>query len=202
MATNKLSRDEWIKAATQVLSTSGIDQVRVDRLAKKLKITRGSFYHHFESRMDLLEGILKSWRLRATEDVINRLQSGGDTPLEQIIYLLNLPIKGAGAIEAASIEISIRAWARRDNMAREAVEEVDKYRLSFIKRIFKDLGHSDVRANDLANLVYAYIVSMSLIHFDNHYEERRKMAERIAEFLTSNCPIISCPQREEQVKRD
>ena len=43
MASNKLSRDEWIKAATQVLATSGIDQVRVDRLARKLKITRAVF---------------------------------------------------------------------------------------------------------------------------------------------------------------
>lgn len=200
MASTKLSRDEWIEAATRVLSTSGIDQVRVDRLAKELKITRGSFYHHFESRKDLLESILKKWRLRATEDIIERLQGSGEGHVEQIIYLMNLPIKGLGAVEAASIEISIRAWARRDQMARDAVEEVDKYRLSFIKRIFKETGHSDIRANDLANLVYSYIIAMSLIHFDNNFEARREMAARIADFLLSNCPIIECPKREEATR--
>ncbi len=196
MASNKLSRDEWIKAAVKVLSTGGIDQVRVDRLAKELKITRGSFYHHFDSRKDLLEGILKRWRLRATEDIIARLQNSGESHLDQIIYLMNLPIKGPEAAEAASVEISIRAWARRDPLARDAVEEVDKYRLSFIARIFKELGHPEQRANDLATLLYSYIVARSLIHFDNNYEARREMAARIAEFLVSNCPLMSCPKRE------
>ncbi|TCK04300.1 TetR family transcriptional regulator [Marinobacterium mangrovicola] len=197
MTTNKLSRDTWINAAIKVLATGGIDQVRVDQLAKKLKITRGSFYHHFDSRKDLLEGILKKWRLRATEEIIDRLQRGAASPLEQIIYLMNLPVKGSSAVEAASIEISIRAWARRDSLARECVEEVDNYRLSFIKTIFKELGHTDVRADDLANLVYAYIVSTSLIHFDKDYKHRQEMAERIAEFLVSNCPLMKCPKRDE-----
>lgn len=181
--TNKLSRDEWIKAATKLLSTGGVDKVRVDHLAKQLRITRGSFYHHFNSRLELLEGILKKWRSKATEDIIRRLQQDRNEPLDKIIYLMNLPTKGAESIEAASIEISIRVWARNDNIAREAVEEVDQYRLSFLKQIFIDLGHTDTQSEDLSSLIYSYIVSMSLIYFDNEFEARRQKAVRIVEYL-------------------
>ncbi|MBR9867413.1 MAG: TetR/AcrR family transcriptional regulator [Oceanospirillales bacterium] len=198
MTTQKLSREEWINAATQVLATSGIDQVRVDKLAKQLKITRGSFYHHFTSRDDLLVSILDKWRLRATESVIERIQSSSNDPVEQITTLMNLPITGKRSFDGASIEISIRAWARRDKLARSAVEEVDKYRLSFIRSIFKDLGHQPDQAEDLANLVYSYIVAMSLIHFDNNFEERREMSRRLAEFLSDNCPLMKCPKRKNQ----
>ncbi|UTW02268.1 TetR/AcrR family transcriptional regulator [Amphritea atlantica] len=198
MTTQKLSREEWINAATQVLATSGIDQVRVDKLAKQLKITRGSFYHHFTSRNDLLVSILDKWRLRATEAVIARIQSGSNDPVEQITTLMNLPITGKRSFEGASVEISIRAWARRDKLARSAVEEVDKYRLSFINSIFTNLGHTSDRAEDLANLVYSYIVAMSLIHFDNKFEERREMSRRLAEFLSDNCPLMKCPKRKNQ----
>lgn len=195
MTTQKLSREEWIQTATQVLATGGIDQVRVDKLAKQLKITRGSFYHHFSSRNDLLLSILDKWRLKATESVIARIQDSSDDPVEQITTLMNLPITGKRSFEGASIEISIRAWARRDKLARSAVEEVDKYRLSFINNIFKNLGHTHDRADDLANLVYSYIVAMSLIHFDNNFEERREMSRRLAEFLSDNCPLTKCPKR-------
>lgn len=195
MNTPKLSREEWVKAATKVLATSGIDQVRVDKLAKQLKITRGSFYHHFTSRNDLLLSILDNWRLRATEAVIQRIQSATNDPVEQITTLMNLPITGKGAAEGASIEISIRAWARRDKLARSAVEEVDKYRLTFINGIFINLGHTPDRADDLGHLVYSYVIAMSLIHFDNKLEERREMSRRLAEFLADNCPLTKCPQR-------
>lgn len=196
MTTQKLSREEWILTATQVLATGGIDQVRVDKLAKQLKITRGSFYHHFSSRNDLLMSILDKWRLKATESVIARIQDSSDDPVEQITTLMNLPITGKRSFEGASIEISIRAWARRDKLARSAVEEVDKYRLSFINSIFTNLGHKPDRADDLANLVYSYIVAMSLIHFDNNFEERREMSKRLAQFLSDNCPLMKCPNRQ------
>jgi len=192
---NKLSREEWINAANHVLATNGIDQVRVDKLATQLKITRGSFYHHFSSRNDLLTSILSNWRHRSTEQVISRIQSDINDPVERITALMNLPITGKTSAKAASIEVSIRAWARRDKMARESVEEVDKYRLDFIKKMFINMGQSASRADDLANLVYSYIVGMSLIHFDNNIEQRREMSKRLAELLSSHCPIPNCPQK-------
>ncbi len=41
MTSKKLSREDWVGAAMNVLATGGIDLVRVDRLAKDLEISRG-----------------------------------------------------------------------------------------------------------------------------------------------------------------
>ena len=109
-----LTREDWIHAAQEVLVTSGVDAVRVDTLAKELKITRGSFYYHFKSRGELLEGILGNWRARATEDVILHLRNAHSSPLQQLHRLLELPSHGQTAKDAASIELGIRGWARRD----------------------------------------------------------------------------------------
>jgi AcrR family transcriptional regulator len=177
------TRESWIRAAIQVLTNSGIDSVRVDTLAKQLSITRGSFYHHFKSRDDLLQGLLEYWRQRATEDVIHRIQISSDDPAEQIINLVTLPLRGKRSAEAASIEISIRTWARRDDTARTAVTEVDKYRLAFIAKIFIQLGHPRQHAEDLADLIYAYLVAMSLRYFDEDYDARRKTTLRLITFL-------------------
>lgn len=195
MAAKRLSRTDWINAATKVLATSGIDMVRVDNLAKKLKITRGSFYYHFDSRKDLLQAILDSWRLKATEAVIESLKQKSHDSKEQLMELMSLPLKGDKAQEAASIEISLRAWGRRDDIARAAVDEVDSYRISFIESLFADMGHSSRQANDLAHLVYAFLIATSLVDPCATEQTRKERTERIAHFLSDNCPLSECQFR-------
>jgi AcrR family transcriptional regulator len=39
----KLDRQQWILVGLQVLADSGIDDVRVEPIAKLMKVTKGSF---------------------------------------------------------------------------------------------------------------------------------------------------------------
>lgn len=192
MTTTPLTRNDWIAAATDILATSGIDLVRVDSLAKQLKITRGSFYYHFKSRQDLLQAILDSWRLKATENVINSIKNKVDTPKKQLSELMALPLKGEKSYEAASIEASLRVWARRDKMARAAVDEVDSYRLNFIKELFIKMEHSTQQAEDLAMLVYSNLVATSLINTGGSKIINLERSIRLAEFLSDNYPTLDC----------
>jgi hypothetical protein len=47
-----LNRQVWLDAAVEMLVELGIGSVSISRLAEKLNITRGSFYHHFSGRND------------------------------------------------------------------------------------------------------------------------------------------------------
>lgn len=161
-----LTREDWIKAAQQVLVESGVDAVRVDVLAKEMKITRGSFYYHFKSRNELLQGILTDWRVRATESVIKHLSDTRTTPFQRLQRLLELPFHGTRAKDAASIEIGIRAWARRDRQARQAIDEVDNHRLRYIEGLLEQIGVEALEAIDRAQLIYAYQLSLSLVNQD------------------------------------
>ena len=178
-----------------VLATGGIDLVRVDNLAKKLKITRGSFYYHFENRQELLQAILERWRAKATEAVIESLKSRALNSQERLIELILLPLKGDKSFEAASIEISLRAWARRDPMARAAVDEVDSYRISYIEGLFVELDHPQEQAADLAYLIYSYMIATSLLTTKNSAGDQTERARRLAVFLSENCPATDCPHR-------
>ncbi|NIE72945.1 TetR/AcrR family transcriptional regulator [Pantoea sp. Ap-967] len=159
-----LTRDDWIEAAQHVLVSGGVDAVRVDVLAKQMKITRGSFYYHFKSRGELLAGILDSWRARATEDVILSLRDSHQSPLQQLQHLLELPSHGQRAKDAAAIELAIRAWARRDKQARQALDEVDRHRLTYIESLLIQAGAEENDARARAYLIYAYQLSQSLLN--------------------------------------
>ncbi|WPN32298.1 MULTISPECIES: TetR/AcrR family transcriptional regulator [unclassified Pseudomonas] len=178
-----LTREDWIHAAQHVLVTSGVDAVRVDTLAKELKITRGSFYYHFKSRGELLEGILGNWRSRATEDVILQLRTAHTSPLQQLQRLLELPSHGQTAREAAAIELGIRAWARRDDKARQAIDEVDRYRLNYIEGLLIQADVTQSEACDRAYLIYAYQISLSLLHSEDTAQDRKDRSARMARIL-------------------
>ena len=57
----RLSRQDWIEAALDVLAERGIEGVRIDRLCERIAMTKGSFYHHFDGREDLLDAVADYW---------------------------------------------------------------------------------------------------------------------------------------------
>jgi AcrR family transcriptional regulator len=178
-----LTRDDWIHAAQSVLIKSGVDAVRVDTVAKQLKITRGSFYHHFGSRDELLQGILNNWRARATEDVIMSLRNTQGSPESQLTRLLELPYHGHAAQEAAAIELGIRAWARSDLQARQAIDEVDKHRLSYIEGLLQQLDLEQSEARDRAHLIYTYQLGLSLLSDNSNAKASLERNQRMSSVL-------------------
>jgi len=156
-----LTPEAWIEAATAVLVDQGIDHVRVDVLAGQLGVTRGSFYWHFRDREDLLRRVLQAWREQATEQLTVRLEQATADAVAQLRDVLSLPFRGRAATRAARIELAIRAWARRDAMARQAVDEADASRIGYIAQVFSSLGFSIAEARARAFLLYAYVVGES-----------------------------------------
>jgi AcrR family transcriptional regulator len=162
-ARTSLTPETWIEAATQVLVDQGIDHVRVDVLATQLAVTRGSFYWHFRDREDLLRRVLQAWRESATEQLTRRLETARTDPREQLRDVISLPFRGRAAARAARIELAIRAWARRDEMARQAVDEADASRIAYHTQVFAALGFAPVEAAQRAFVLYSYEVAESLL---------------------------------------
>jgi AcrR family transcriptional regulator len=162
-ARGSLTPDSWIDAATDVLADHGIDSVRVDVLARTLEVTRGSFYWHFRDREDLLRKVLQAWRQRSTEQLTARLESASTDPRAQLRDVISLPFRGRAAVRAARIELAIRAWARRDEMARHAVDEADASRMGYISQVFSSLGFAIPEARSRSFLLYSYLLAESII---------------------------------------
>lgn len=177
-----LTPESWIAAATEVLIDQGIDHVRVDVLAGQLGVTRGSFYWHFRDREDLLRRVLGAWREQATEALTARLERAHTDPREQLRDVISLPFRGRAAARAARIELAIRAWARRDAMARHAVDEADASRIGYIAQVFSSLGFPIVEARSRAFVLYSYVVAESLMSGQGsaaQQQERSRFVEQL-----------------------
>jgi AcrR family transcriptional regulator len=183
-----LTPERWIEAATEVLADQGIDSVRVDSLARALKVTRGSFYWHFRDRDDLLRAVLQAWRTQATEQLTRRLESARDDPREQIRDLISLPFRGRAAVRASRIELAIRAWARRDDRARAFVDEADAARIGYIAQVFSSLGFSITDARARAFLLYSYELAESLLASQGTASQRAERAQLVERLIQQRLP--------------
>jgi AcrR family transcriptional regulator len=186
-----LTPEAWVEAATEVLVDQGIDHVRVDVLARELGVTRGSFYWHFRDREDLLRRVLQAWRDRATDALTRRLERADASPHARLRDVISLPHRGRAAERAARIELAIRAWARRDAMAREAVDEADSQRIDYHRQIFEALGFTAEQARLRAFVVYSCEVAESVLHRQGPVADRKRRQQFLEALM--QLPLPSAP---------
>lgn len=161
---SRLDARAWTDAALDLLAEQGIDGVRVELLAKRLDVTKGSFYWHFRDRDALHEAMLDHWRRQATLLLIERLDSREASARMRLLRLLRLPLFGRRSARAADVELAIRLWGRRDARAHAALKEVDLLRLRYIAGLIEDCGVAPGEASARAVLAYSYMrVAATLI---------------------------------------
>ncbi|MEO1090047.1 MAG: TetR/AcrR family transcriptional regulator [Pseudomonadota bacterium] len=145
----RLSPEDWISAGLVALAEGGIAAVRVDPIARALKMTRGSFYWHFRDRQALLDALVTAWRDRQTDDVVAGVERASLPPEEALRALLRICFDDDGRLEKA-----FRAWASQSDAVQAAVREVDRRRLDYLAKLLGRTGVSDERARVRARIAY------------------------------------------------
>lgn len=161
-AREALDRAAWIAAALDIVAQDGIDGLRVESLAKKLGVTKGSFYWHFKDRRDLIDAVLDDWRAGRVRDIRKQTaaESGGE--LAALRHTIDV-YAAARNRKGISIEAAIRLWARQDANGLAVVEEVDAERLECTRRLFLALGLPAAEAAARSALLYAYVFGFSMM---------------------------------------
>ena len=172
----QLDAAAWVEAAFDALAEGGIDAVRVDPLAKRLGVTRGSFYWHFKDRDALHQAMLRAWRERASYMVFTRVERTKESAGARLQRLLALPYSSPRSARAAAIELAIRLWARRDKSAAKAVRHIDRTRLDYFENLLKEHGAPDARSR--AYLFYAALMAEAFIS-DQREDVRRDLARTL-----------------------
>src|SRR3546814_20839261 len=69
----RLSAEDWAQAALDLIAENGVAAVAVEPLARRLGVTKGSFYWPFPSRHALLQAALERWASVQQEAVFGPL---------------------------------------------------------------------------------------------------------------------------------
>ncbi|MFZ4537469.1 TetR/AcrR family transcriptional regulator [Propionivibrio sp.] len=181
----QLDRNEWVDGAIEALADEGMAGMRVEALAKRFGVTKGSFYWHFKDRQDLLNGVLQTWKEGRIRDIDKQSSAAPGKECDQLLQVIDTYGTNRNQ-KGISIELAVRDWARRDTQAHLVVEEVDTYRLESTRKLFVASGFSDNEAKSRSLLLYAYVFGQSLMAYDRYDPKIIDFKRWIAEHIVAN----------------
>lgn len=152
-------RASWVQAGLRALSAGGPDAVRVEPLAKSLKVTKGGFYWHFRDRQALLDAMLDTWEEALVDAAIVIADRGGGSGRTRLRRLF----AAAGAEGILDLELSVRDWARRDPAVAARVTRVDNRRLAYLRPLFAEFCADDADVEGRCLLVLTLFVGESYV---------------------------------------
>ena len=135
MAPPRTPRNRWVEEGLRALAAGGPDAVRIESLAKALRVTKGGFYGYFDDRRALLEEMLGEWERAMIDEVIERVESGGGDARAKLRRLFALA-SSADARELLRVDLAVRDWSRRDTKVAARLRRVDNRRMEYMRSLF------------------------------------------------------------------
>jgi AcrR family transcriptional regulator len=169
-----LDRQRWIDEARDVLAAEGIAEIKIDALARRLGVTRGSFYWHFDGRDDLLAALLDDWRERAVAPFLGVVEESEGRPAPQRMAAIFEVWFDAARFDA-HLESAMRDWARISTEVDDAVRTVDAHRVACLRVLFTALGHSSAEAEVRARITYFHQVGYYALRIAEPEDLRRSL---------------------------
>ena len=171
----RLSRDQWLGQALDILAAEGQAKLRIDTICKALGVTKGSFYWHFKDRDDFVRSVVKFWSEHFTDPVVQQISQLGGSAQDRLKALLRKVSEG----DFARYDVSIRAWAAQDpELVAGVVKTVDKGRLAFCGSLFKEMGFDAREAEMRARACVAYLSYEASVLVKSSKKDRPKMLDQ------------------------
>ena len=155
---NRLSAADWEHAALDMFAEGGVGAVAVEPLARRLGVTKGSFYWHFPTREALLQAALERWERSDEHEVFAPIDAVAD-PRERLRELFRQVSRKrpSHAVFAALLK------SVDHPLIGPVVERVSQRRIEFVTEAFRQAGFDPATAANRARLAYsAYVGFLQL----------------------------------------
>ncbi|RYD45492.1 MAG: TetR/AcrR family transcriptional regulator [Sphingomonadales bacterium] len=179
--TPKNTTQDWIDAGQLMLIDEGIAGLKVDRLASRLGVSRGGFYHHFINRDEFLDQLVGHWEATCRFLPDEPPPVG---PVEAIAWFDGAITRLIGS-EGYDyhFDLAVREWARADTRVTWAVERTDRQRIEMLQKFFEAIGYRGEHAATRARIFYYHQIGYYAIGVRQNIAERRRNVKLYIDIL-------------------
>lgn len=184
--TGKGSRELWLSAAYDALVQAGVDAVRIQPLAKGLKLSRTSFYWFFEDRDALLDALLALWRDRNTGGLTRRADAYAESVAEAILNVFDCWLDRR--LFDSQFEFAVRSWALQSDRVAEEIARADAARIAALAGIFTRHGSGAAAAEVRARTIYLTQIGYISMKTQEDLPTRMRRIPHYVEIFTGRSP--------------
>jgi len=150
---NRLSAEDWENGALDMIAEEGVGALAVEALARRLGVTKGSFYWHFRTREALLKAALARWEAHDEQELQSHIVSIGE-PRARLRELFHHVAREArpNRVYAAFLQ------ALELPPVAHVMGRVSQRRLDFLNQSYRQAGMNKGEAQHRARLAYAAYV--------------------------------------------
>jgi AcrR family transcriptional regulator len=157
------TRDRWLDAGIELLAGEGPSAVRIDRLARRIGLSKGSFFHHFAGAAAFKTALLGRLEAAAAEvwsASAERLSSA--TPRELLVELTDAVGTSDLVVWRPEVQVALRSWALQDAEVRETQTRIDRAALDLLESVWRRIGLDPQSARVHALLPYLIMVGAGM----------------------------------------
>jgi AcrR family transcriptional regulator len=174
----RLRSEDWIRAALDAIAEGGLAAVAVEPLARRLGVTKGSFYAHFSSRDELIEAALERWETSHAQEQLEQF-AAIDDPAERLAAVLRLATEFS---QSGAPSVHARLMGELDDpRVRGAVTRVNGARTERLEATYRELGLPEREARHRARIAYATYIG--LLQMAREAPESRMAKRELDPFL-------------------
>ena len=182
----KVTREDWLNLAGEVLIERGVSQVKVLTLASSLGVSRSSFYWYFRSREDLLDQLLERWEGRNTRAVLDHAARPAGNICRAVMHLFECFIDPTRF--DPRLDFAVREWARRSPAVRARLDAADEARVNAIREMFLRHGFEAAEAFTRARIIYFMQIGYYALVENEPFETRFALLQPYLAAFTSEEP--------------
>jgi len=145
-----LSAADWERAALDLIAEHGIQAMAIEPLARRMGITKGSFYWHFSNREALLEQALLRWEEHDSRN-LNASLGEIDNPRDRLISFF----RRVGREKLTHEVYSELCAAAGHPHVEPVLERVAERRMTHLSTAFEEMGMEPGLARHQARLTYS-----------------------------------------------
>ncbi len=146
------TEDGWVEAAYEGLIEGGVEAVKILPLAKRLRLSRTSFYWHFADRDALLAALIQRWQEKNTGNLIRQTELPAPTIAAALLNLFDCWI--LPELFDSRLDAAMRDWARTNSTLSLAFKDADARRTAAIQAMFERHGFGQDEADIRASAIY------------------------------------------------
>jgi AcrR family transcriptional regulator len=154
---HRLTREEWLQRALDVVATKGQAKLRIHELVKHLGVTRGSFYWHFKGRDDFVCALVDYYHRWSTDQVILEVERAGGDAADRLKTVMRFVAEE----DLGRYEEAMMSWAAQEPIVAESFEIAIRRRVEFIRALFVQLGFE---GQELEARTLAFVGYMRMVH--------------------------------------